>query len=311
MKTLRCSVVLSTYNGEQYILEQLESIRKQSRIPDEVIIGDDCSTDGTVKIVKNYIEKNSLDWKIVTSEENRGYYRNFMWLSYQAKDDVIFFCDQDDIWKSDKIEVMMNYFEKREDLLAVSCNIQCIDQNGNTIKNHDYFNVKKDTQIKLKNILYTSNILGCTLGFRKELLETVNRKVLKAMEGSHDTLISILAAAGNGLYKISYVGVNYRIHGQNTSMKKGNSRLQQIKSMKYFYCDLNKAIFDKNKFSGTVHRKLENAEELQTERIRWFTERDVWHQFCCIRKYLHFAGGIKRGIRLFMADLYYCNKNIQ
>ncbi len=311
MKTLRCSVVLSTYNGEQYILEQLESIRRQSRIPDEVIIGDDCSTDRTVKIVKNYIEKNSLDWKIVASKENRGYYRNFMWLSYQAKDDVIFFCDQDDIWKSDKIEVMMNYFEKREDLLAVSCNIQCIDQNGNTIKNHDYFNVKKDTQIKLKNILYTSNILGCTLGFRKELLEIVNRKVLKAMEGSHDTLISILAAAGNGLYKISYVGVNYRIHGQNTSMKKGNSRLQQIKNMKYFYCDLNKAIFDKNKFSGTVRRKLKNAEELQTERIRWFTERNVWHQFCCIRKYLHFVGGIKRGIRLFMADLYYCNKNIQ
>lgn len=311
MKTLRCSVVLSTYNGERYILEQLESIRRQSRIPDEVIIGDDCSTDGTVNIIKNYIEKNSLNWKIVTSKKNRGYYRNFMWLSYQAKDDVIFFCDQDDIWKLDKIEVMMDYFEKREDLLAVSCNIRCIDQNGSTIKNHDYFNVKKDTQIKLKNILYTSNILGCTLGFRKELLENVNRKVLKATEGSHDTLISILAAAENGLYKISYVGVNYRIHGQNTSMKKGNSRLQQIKSMNCFYCDLNKATFDKNEFSDEVRRKLENAEELQNERIRLFTARNVWHQVCYIRKYFHFTGSIRRGIRLFMADLYYCNKNIQ
>ena len=52
-------VVLSTYNGERYIADQMESLKCQSRVPDEVLIFDDCSTDNTVEIVKNFIEKTS------------------------------------------------------------------------------------------------------------------------------------------------------------------------------------------------------------------------------------------------------------
>ena len=55
---MKTSVVLSTYNGEQYIIEQLESIKNQTRIPDEVLIYDDCSTDQTVELVRNFIDKN-------------------------------------------------------------------------------------------------------------------------------------------------------------------------------------------------------------------------------------------------------------
>lgn len=58
---MKTSVVLSTYNGEQYIIEQLESIKNQTRIPDEVLIYDDCSTDQTVELVRNFIDKNRLD----------------------------------------------------------------------------------------------------------------------------------------------------------------------------------------------------------------------------------------------------------
>ena len=57
---MKVSVVLSSYNGEQDIIEQLRSIDGQTRQPDEVLICDDCSTDGTVNLVQNYIEKNVL-----------------------------------------------------------------------------------------------------------------------------------------------------------------------------------------------------------------------------------------------------------
>lgn len=57
---MRISVVLSSYNGEQDIIEQLQSINEQTRQPDEVLICDDCSTDGTADLVQNYIEKNVL-----------------------------------------------------------------------------------------------------------------------------------------------------------------------------------------------------------------------------------------------------------
>ena len=56
---MKVSVVLSSYNGEQDIIEQLQSINEQTRKPDEVLICDDCSTDGTVNLVQNYIEKTT------------------------------------------------------------------------------------------------------------------------------------------------------------------------------------------------------------------------------------------------------------
>lgn len=309
MKTLKCCVVLSTYNGMKYVLNQLESLRSQSRTPDEVIIGDDCSTDTTVKVIENYIKGNHLDWKVLSSKKNRGYYYNFMTLAYQASSDIVFFCDQDDIWKTDKIETMMGYFERNEKWLAISCNVQYVNKEGDEIKSSDYFNVNKITRIDLKDILYTSNILGCTLGFRKNLLNLVDQSRLEATIGSHDTLISILAAAKHGLYKIPYVGVDYRVHGQNTSMKKGIPRLKQIERLKCFYCDLNEALVKDNDITEKMRRKIEIVAKLQTNRIQWFKTGDIWHHIYYLSEYFDFTGSIYRGIRLFGADLYYYHKN--
>ena len=69
---MKVSVVLSSYNGEQDIIEQLRSIDGQTRQPDEVLICDDCSTDGTVNLVQNYIEKKRLkNWKLVVNKKTR------------------------------------------------------------------------------------------------------------------------------------------------------------------------------------------------------------------------------------------------
>ena len=73
------SVVISTYNGSKYILEQLDSIRNQTRRADEVMIIDDCSTDDTVEKINNFLKKYNLNnWKIVKNVENKGWKRNFM-----------------------------------------------------------------------------------------------------------------------------------------------------------------------------------------------------------------------------------------
>ena len=74
---MKVSVVLSSYNGEQDIIEQLRSIDGQTRQPDEVLICDDCSTDGTVNLVQNYIEKKRLkNWKLVVNKQNKGWRKN-------------------------------------------------------------------------------------------------------------------------------------------------------------------------------------------------------------------------------------------
>lgn len=99
------SVVMTTYNGSQFVVEQLDSLKKQTKKIDEVLIFDDCSKDETVSIVADYISQNNLNgWKIFRNEQNKGYNRNFLEGALVASGDIIFYCDQDDIWDETKIE---------------------------------------------------------------------------------------------------------------------------------------------------------------------------------------------------------------
>ena len=99
---------MSSYNGLENIEEQLDSLRKQTRTPDEVLVCDDCSTDGTPELVSEYIKRHSLEdkWKVVINRENKGWRRNFMDGIRQSSGELVFTCDQDDIWRKDKLEIM-------------------------------------------------------------------------------------------------------------------------------------------------------------------------------------------------------------
>ena len=108
---MKLSIVLSTYNGEAYITEQLDSILNQTRKADEVLIFDDCSTDNTPQIIKQFISGHNLTtWKFAVNHENKGWKRNFMEGIWSTSGDLVFPCDQDDIWMPQKLERIMNPF---------------------------------------------------------------------------------------------------------------------------------------------------------------------------------------------------------
>lgn len=99
------SVCMGIYNGEKYIEEQLDSILRQTRRAEEVILCDDCSTDRTVEIVRLFIEKHGLgeSWRLCCNKENRGYPGNFYYAMSLCAGDVVFLADQDDIWAETKL----------------------------------------------------------------------------------------------------------------------------------------------------------------------------------------------------------------
>lgn len=114
---MKITVVMTTYNGEKFILEQLDSLRNQSREIDEVLILDDCSKDETINIISEYIKFNKLDkWKIIKNNYNIGWKRNFYEGFKLATGDIIFPCDQDDIWHEDKIEKMASIIEANDNI---------------------------------------------------------------------------------------------------------------------------------------------------------------------------------------------------
>lgn len=110
------SVLIATWNGEKFIKEQLESIGSQTRLPDEIIISDDGSTDNTIEIARCALALGSIPFKIVTSNGRNGSSRNFCNGLSHCKNDLIFFCDQDDIWNANKIEILASTLESNEDI---------------------------------------------------------------------------------------------------------------------------------------------------------------------------------------------------
>jgi glycosyltransferase involved in cell wall biosynthesis len=123
------SIVIATYNGERFIAEQLDSILAQTYTPLEIIIVDDCSTDNTAQILKNYVQ-NYPNILLVINEVNLGFQKNFEKGFLLAKGEYIAPSDQDDIWSPNKIEVLM---QEIGDYAIAYCNSEFIDINGEKI----------------------------------------------------------------------------------------------------------------------------------------------------------------------------------
>ncbi|PIE36576.1 hypothetical protein CSA56_00040 [candidate division KSB3 bacterium] len=108
---MKISVVLCTFNGERFLEEQLTSIAQQTRVPDELVICDDRSTDSTVDIAHDICRRYELNGVIEVNKERLGVEENFSYAMGKATGDVLFFCDQDDVWVVDKVEKMIAPFQ--------------------------------------------------------------------------------------------------------------------------------------------------------------------------------------------------------
>jgi len=127
MDKVKISVVIASYNGAEFLVEQLESIRNQTMPPDELIICDDRSKDNTVKVAEEYIKGHDLErkWRVIINEHNMGYADNFDNAAKMARGELIYFSDQDDVWNLKKIEIMTKIMDEHP-----GCKVLCSDYIG-------------------------------------------------------------------------------------------------------------------------------------------------------------------------------------
>ena len=204
------SVVISTYNGSKYILEQLDSIRNQTRRADEVMIIDDCSTDDTVEKINNFLKKYNLNnWKIVKNVENKGWKRNFMEGIWRSNGDLIFPCDQDDIWMPDKLQLMEAIMVEHPEINVLTSNYEAFYDSGKTIigpskRKHELF--KQDMVQNIFNTPYP----GCTYCVRRQIAE-LSKKYWQE-DFPHDALLWRMAMFSDSLYTYSKCLIKWRKH---------------------------------------------------------------------------------------------------
>lgn len=132
---LKFGVVIATYNGENYILEQLNSIVSQTKQVDEIVITDDGSSDSTRKIVNDFINNNiNLKIKLVEHTNTKSIQDNFIYgCSFFEDVDYIFFCDQDDVWIKNKVELFYDNIIKYNQPSFVFSDAKVVDSNLNVI----------------------------------------------------------------------------------------------------------------------------------------------------------------------------------
>lgn len=108
---MKISIAMATYNGSRYLHEQLESFTVQSRLPDELVICDDGSSDDTLEILERFAATAPFGVHVVKNQVNLGYTQNFAKAMSLCAGDIIFLSDQDDVWFDNKIERVVSRFE--------------------------------------------------------------------------------------------------------------------------------------------------------------------------------------------------------
>lgn len=214
---MKISVALCTYNGEAYIQQQLQSILNQTQQVDELIICDDGSTDGTVAYMEQVLKDSTISHKIIQNESSLGVVKNFYKAYHMCSGDIIFSCDQDDVWQMNKVERIMPIFEDRK-IQLVASNADIIDAKGNTTG--QVLNQLVDFEPPIKQsewkdiLLHSFCITGATMALRKSFFienEHVSDHWL------HDGWLAMLASFQDGLYYLNESLTLYRIHGNNTA----------------------------------------------------------------------------------------------
>lgn len=216
------SVCIATCNGEKYIRQQLESIQIQLSEHDEIIISDDSSTDGTIEIIKNL---NDPRIKLLENNTFKSPIYNFENCISHASGDVIFMSDQDDLWLPHKVATVSAVFRDHPDVTLVASDAQIINEQDEIVMDTFYPGHIKFTS-KVIPIIIKNRFLGCTLAFRRSMLDVL--LPFPPHLPMHDSWIGIINQLYGGVYFVTDPLIAYRRHTQNFSSSTHASILQMV-----------------------------------------------------------------------------------
>ncbi len=288
------SVALALYNGEKFIEKQLDTLRLQTVKPNQVVLCDDGSSDNTVNIVNEYIKKYSLgdSWKICKNPQNLGYAKNFYHAMELCDGDLIYLCDQDDIWKNDKIEKMNKVMEENPNISLLMCRGGVIgaddrELHGMMIKKAE--ETEKITKISVEDIIRIFDWTGMLMCVRKDFFEQ-RKSIISEISAPHDFVLALSAADCEQFYVYDYVGAYHRRHSNNAANEE--HRISKLLNLK-------RKIRDIDNYNGYLYNVANSNIEIQKNSMNMLEERLIKSQQ---RKQALEEKSIKKLFKLYFSD---------
>lgn len=303
-------IILAAYNGETNISAQLDSLIDQEYQDWRLLVRDDVSHDNTPNILEQYAEIFSEKIKLVKNDGiNLGAFQNFSTLLSHAEAHYIMFCDQDDIWMPDKIQITLAKMKEMEAKygidrpLLVHTDMKVVDANLRVIAESCWKYQKTDPVkgISLNRLLVQNVPTGCTMLINKALLDLALPIPKEAI--MHDWWLALVAAAFGQIGYIANPTLLYRQHGENVTGAKAwglphiGKQLLHMQDTKKIMRDIQKqaGAFLNRHFNLLDPQKHEIIEAYANLSHRGFFERRYF-----IIKYGFFHTGLIRNIGMFL-----------
>lgn len=200
---------MATYEGERYIGQQLESVLSQLGADDEVVVSDDCSTDATLSVVEGLDDPRV---RILRNTTNLGYSKNFARALSAATGDVVFVCDQDDVWLPGKVDTMVKALDSHDLVVA---DVTVVDRDLSVVAT-SHFALHGVRTGFLTNLLRTRYI-GASMAMRRRVLDLSLPLPPNDRYCAYDYWITLVGEAFFDVGLVTEPQMLYRRHGSNAS----------------------------------------------------------------------------------------------
>jgi Glycosyl transferase family 2 len=265
---MKLSIAMCTYNGTAYLAQQLASIAEQTRPPDELVVCDDGSCDGTLEILKAFAAEVSFPVRLCINEQNLGSNKNFERAIKLCDGDVIALCDQDDIWHPEKLMRMEAVLAAEPETALVFTNGEVIDEDSRSANltlwegcgfgSHSQERVRAGQGFAV--LIERPSVTGATMAFRARFSELL--LPIPDTGFVHDEWMALLIAACAKLAMVDEPLIKYRQHaGQQIGVNQPLAKPAQSKVSL-----LREAMGRENPFSTEIRRLRAVQRRLESKR---------------------------------------------
>ncbi len=306
----KINILMPTYNGRLYLRKQLDSILNQTFKDFRLIISDDASTDSTLKILKEYEEKDSRI-EVYGHQKNMGLSNNIEFLIGKVRSEFFMFADQDDVWELDKIEKTFNKLQETNSDLVFT-DLEVTNSRLKTIA-PSYWKLKGfENKIKKYNnfeSLYLNNfITGCTMLVKSKWINDFLPIPKTSKYILYDYWISLVISQNGKMTYIDSPTIKYRQHKKNqVGSKMKSEELNSLDEIRNLFIDVkidhfktfivNENIFKNKEIIKLNHEALNYFEKLKEVKKINFSN---WSLFFKLYKYEDFSYKMKNFLILNM-----------